>query len=96
MPKRQFQANLPVTFLREGETFVAYTAALDLSTAGNTLEHAQARLAEAVQIFFEETGRMGTLQELLQDLGWTRQDNQLTPPLVVGQTTQPVLVPLPA
>lgn len=47
MKKLTFQANLPVTFLREGKKFVAYTPALDLSTSGDTLEQAQKRFAEA-------------------------------------------------
>ena len=33
--------NLPVSVLKEGKSFVAYTPALDLSTAGKTLEDAQ-------------------------------------------------------
>ena len=61
MKKMNFQASLPVTFLREGDQFVAYTPVLDLSTSGDTFEQAKKRFSEAVQIFFEECFNMGTL-----------------------------------
>lgn len=90
----QFQANLPVTILREGDQFVAHTPALDLSTSGDTLEQAQSRFAEAVEVFFEECHKMGTLDEVLTELGWTRQNNHLTPPVVVDQALQSVSLPV--
>jgi len=43
--------NLPVSFLRESDQFVAYTPALDLSTSGTTLEEAKSNFTEAVGIF---------------------------------------------
>lgn len=42
---------LPVSILKEGKSFIAYTPALDLSTSGNTFEDAQKNFNEAV-IFF--------------------------------------------
>ena len=59
--KSTSQASLPVTFLREGDQFVAYTPALDLSTSGDTFEQAKKRFSEVVGIFFEECLNMGTL-----------------------------------
>ena len=94
MKKIAFQANLAVTFLREGKQFVAYAPALDLSTSGQTLEQAKKRFAEAVQIFFEECQRLGTLLEVLVDLGWQKGKNTLTPPAVVAQDYQQFRVPL--
>ena len=46
MKKAQFQFALPVSILREGDSFIAYTPALDLSTVGDTLEQAQKRFEE--------------------------------------------------
>ncbi|KKU49911.1 MAG: hypothetical protein UY47_C0002G0020 [Parcubacteria group bacterium GW2011_GWB1_49_7] len=79
MKKLNFQASLPVTFLREGNKFVAYTPALDLSTAGDTFEQAKSRFSEAVQIFFEECYNMGTLERVLKELGWRRGVNSWNP-----------------
>ena len=88
-----FQVNLPVAVLREGDQFVAYTPALDLSTAGSTYEEAKKRFEEAVGIFFEETIRMGTLDEVLSDLGWKKAHNEWVPPVVVSQEQQMVRIP---
>ncbi|MEK7537372.1 MAG: hypothetical protein AAB619_00155 [Patescibacteria group bacterium] len=48
---------LPVSILREGKRFIAYTPALDLSTSGKTFEQAKQRFEEAAELFFEETER---------------------------------------
>ena len=93
MNKVAFQVNLPVAVLREDNQFVAYTPALDLSTAGSTYEEAKQRFEEAVGIFFEETIRMGTLDEVLSDLGWKKAHNEWIPPVVVSQEQQMVRIP---
>lgn len=96
MKKINFQASLPVTFLREGKQFVAYTPALDLSTSGNTFEQAKKRFSEIVGIFFEECLNMGTLESVLSDLGWNKQNSEWNPPTVVAQDTQMFNVPMSA
>lgn len=60
---------LPVSIFKEGNAFVAYTPALDLSTMGETFEEAQNNFKEAVQIFFEEVIEKGTLEEVLMGYG---------------------------
>jgi len=94
MKKINFQASLPVTFLREGKQFVAYTPSLDLSTSGATFEQAKKHFGKVVQIFFDECLRMGTLDIVLFDLGWTKQKSEWKPPMVVAQDTQMFSVPM--
>ena len=53
--------NLPVSFIKEANQFVAYTPALDLSTSGRTLKEAKSNFSEAVEIFFNEITSAGTL-----------------------------------
>lgn len=96
MKKVTLQFSLPVAVLREGDQFVAYTPALDLSTSGNTYEEAKKRFEEAVGIFFEETMKMGTLDEVLSDLGWKKANNEWTPPVIVSQEQQTVRIPFHA
>ena len=96
MKKVNFQASLPVTFLREGDQFVAYTPALDLSTSGSSFEQAKKRFGEVVQIFFEECFSMGTLENVLLDLGWKKENSEWNPPTVVAQDTQIFNIPIPA
>ncbi|HEY4524579.1 MAG TPA: hypothetical protein VJL36_02365 [Candidatus Paceibacterota bacterium] len=94
MKKVNFQANLPVTFLREGQHFVAYTPALDLSTSGANFEQVQKRFAAIVQIFLEECHKLGTLNEVLLGLGWTKKDKHLIPPVVVAQDFRMFEIPV--
>ncbi len=85
--------NLPVSFIRESNQFVAYTPALDLSTSGATLEDVKKNFTEAVELFFEEIIAMGTLEDVLLDLGWKKQEHSFTPPVVVSQGMESVRFP---
>lgn len=80
--------SLPVTVIKEGDNFVAYTPALDLSTVGKTFDEAKKRFEEAVQIFFEEIIEKGTMGEALSELGWEKINHQYVPPVVVGHDTE--------
>jgi len=62
------KAELPVIIFKEGKKFVACSPALDLSTCANTFEQARRRFAEAVDIFFQEILKMGTLEDVLNQL----------------------------
>src|SRR3989344_8877291 len=85
--------NLPVSFLRESDQFVAYTPALDLSTSGPTLEEAKSNFTEAVGIFFDELVEMGTLEDVLLDLGWKKHNEDFIPPVVISQGMESVRGP---
>ena len=85
--------NLPVSFLRESDQFVAYTPALDLSTSGSTLEEAQKNFTEAVGIFFDEIVEMGTFEDVLLDLGWKKQNQDFIPPVIISQGMESISVP---
>jgi predicted RNase H-like HicB family nuclease len=84
---------LPVSFLREGKKYVAYTPALDLSTSGRTYKEAKRRFSEIVNIFFEELVKKDTLEEVLRDLGWKRVQSKWSPPVIISQELQSVRVP---
>jgi hypothetical protein len=90
MKKINFQFSLPVTFLREGKRFVAYSPALDLSTSGRTFEEAQKMFFEAAVIFFEEIAKRGTTGEVLENLGWRKIKKDWQPPMVVSQKLETV------
>ncbi|MDP3941644.1 MAG: hypothetical protein Q8Q49_05040 [bacterium] len=94
MKKVKIEFSLPVSFLKEHKSFVAYTPALDLSTSGDTFEEAQKNFAEAVRIFFEELMEMGTMDEVLSGLGWQKQNNTFIPPVVIATQTENFSIPL--
>jgi predicted RNase H-like HicB family nuclease len=54
---------------KEGRTFVAYTRELDLSSCGGAREKALRNLKEAVRLFLDEAGRMGALEQILEESG---------------------------
>ena len=90
-----FQASLPVTFFRENKHFVAYTPALDLATSGPSFATVKKRFSEVVEIFIEELVEKGTLEEVLDGLGWTRKtDRTWNPPVVVAQETTSIRIPI--
>jgi len=93
MRKVMLEVSLPVSILREGKKFIAYTPALDLSTSANTYEKVRERFNEIVNIFFEELIKKGTLEDVLRDLGWRRVRRKWSPPVVVSQESQIVRVP---
>jgi predicted RNase H-like HicB family nuclease len=87
---------LPIMLMREGDYFVAYTPALDLSVQGRTKDQVRQRFGEVVQIFFEELERKGTTQEVLEDLGWIRQPQQAWQPPQLVDSVSEYEVPVPA
>ncbi len=91
MGKVQFA--LSVTVIKEGDSFIAYSPALDLSTVGDTYDEARKRFGEAVQIFFEEIAEKGTVDQALTELGWQKQKNEYIPPMVVGSQIENFTVP---
>jgi hypothetical protein len=93
MDKVNYNFSLPVSVIKEGDSFIAYSPALDLSTVGDSFEEAQTRFGEAVQIFFEEITQKGTVEEALTQLGWQKLNSELIPPVVVSNTTQQFSVP---
>lgn len=92
MRKANLEVKLQVSFLREGERYIAYAPALDLSTSGKSYAQAQKRFDEIAHLFFEELIKKGTLEEVLSDLGWRRVQAQWNPPMVVGQESKSVRV----
>ncbi len=75
--------SLPVLFLKEKKTFVAYTPALDLSSSGSTVERAKRNFEVTVRLFLQELVDAGTLEQVLRDMGWSKQERQWQPPVQV-------------
>lgn len=100
MAKLRFQKlTLNVAFYREGNKFIAYSPALDLSTCGDTQEQAKKRFEECLHLFFDETDKMGTLEDVLLECGWKKIGHPQKcwqPPVFVGQTQEEVRLPCPA
>ncbi len=72
MKKINLQLKLPISVIKEGKKYIAYTPVLDLSTSANTFEGAKKRFEELVCVFFEELIKRGTFEEVLRNLGWKK------------------------
>lgn len=64
---------------QEGNMYTAYCPELDLATCGHTIEEAQHNLREVIEVFFEETAKMGTLQDLLAEAGFNLEETAEEP-----------------
>jgi predicted RNase H-like HicB family nuclease len=56
-----------IIIFKEDETYVAYCPELDVSSCGGTVDHAKAMLKNAVRLFLEESEKMGTLEDILEE-----------------------------
>ena len=74
----QISVSLPVQFIKEGNVFVAYCPALDISTQGDTFEEAQKMFDELVRVYIAELIKMGTLEEVLLSCGWVKEPTKKT------------------
>lgn len=84
---------VPVSILKEGKVYVAYSPVLDLSTSGKTFSQVRRRFSEAVQVFIEEIAEAGTIDEVLTDLGWRKVASRFTPPISVTNDLIDVRIP---
>ena len=57
------------------------------------LEDAKKNFTEAVELFFDEIVAMGTLEDVLLDLGWKKQAHSFIPPVVISQGMESVKAP---
>jgi predicted RNase H-like HicB family nuclease len=56
---------------KEGRTYVAHALELDVSSCGSSKEKAIKNLKEAVRLFLEEAEKMGTLERILVETGFS-------------------------
>jgi hypothetical protein len=93
------KAVLTIIFYREGNQFIAYSPALNLSTCGNSEEQAKRRFEEMLSIFLDEVDKMGTIEDVLLECGWRKvahPQRHWEPPVFVGQVEKEIRLPCPA
>jgi hypothetical protein len=56
---------------KEGGMYVAYCPELDMSSCGKSIEDAKNNLKDVISINFSECKKMGTLDQLLQEAGFS-------------------------
>ena len=69
---------------REGRSYVAHALELDVSSCGGSEAKALRNLKEAVRLFLEEAERMGTLQQILEEAGYSMNRQTLACPKFIS------------
>ncbi len=82
----QVDVNLPVVFIGDNDKVVAYTPALDISTVGKDETEAKARFSEMVNIFFADLVENSTIDDVLSELGWVKEQQKWNPPAISQQS----------
>lgn len=66
---KNINLKVQVLFKKEGDFYVAYCPALELSGYGYSKSDAKKSFSENLEIFIEEVNEKGTLDKVLLDLG---------------------------
>lgn len=70
---------------REGTQYIAHAMPLDVSSAGATPDGARKALREAVDLFISTAKEHGTLDEVLEECGYTFAGGTWSAPQIVAQ-----------
>lgn len=83
----QLSIEVDVFIAIDGDYYVAYCPALNLSSYGRSAQEATDSFKIELEIFVEETNRKGTLEKYLLQNGWNLQLHKYTPPVSVPNTS---------
>jgi len=94
--KKFARIQLTISVLKQGNRYVAYAPALDLSTSGRSEKEAKKRFVEAAMLLLEELDAAGTMHEVLIELGWKQERKQWAPPRVISEEAVGLRMPVAA
>ena len=87
------EIQLTTRIFKERRVFVAHAIELDVSSCGGSEVRALRNLKEAVRLFLEEAERMGTLEQILKEAGYSVGKRKIASPSFVS--VQRITLPLP-
>ncbi len=64
-----------IEVFKEGDVYVALSPELNVSSFGETIDDAKKSFKEALEAFIEECQEMGTLEEVLEESGFSKINN---------------------
>jgi predicted RNase H-like HicB family nuclease len=67
-----YNLSVRVEIFREDDIYVALSPELNVSSFGETIEEAKSAIKEAIEAFIEECEVMGTLDDILEEAGFTK------------------------
>jgi hypothetical protein len=69
---------------KEGRTYVAHALELDVSSCAGSKDKALKNLKEAVRLFLEEAEKMGTLEQILEEAGYSKGKRKIAGPRFIS------------
>ncbi len=60
-----------IEVFKEGDIYIALSPELNVSSFGETIEDAKKSVKEAIEAFVEECQNMGTLEDILEESGFS-------------------------
>ncbi len=81
-----------IQIFREGKLFVAYNPELDVSSCGLTIEKAKVNLKDAIRGFLKSAAKMGTLNGILEEAGYTYERKHWIDPELIALDRMSVAV----
>ena len=69
------EISVRLEIFKEGDVYVALSPDLNVSSFGENIEDAKNSFREALEAFIEECREMGTLEEVLEESGFTKVGN---------------------
>ena len=67
--------SVKIEIFKEGDAFVALSPELNISSFGETIDDAKKSFREALEAFIEECQEMGTLEDVLEESGFSKINN---------------------
>jgi hypothetical protein len=86
----KLEGNLSLSFFKQDGCVIAYAPALDLSTYGSNEKEAEKNFAEMLDVFLSEFKDSRELEQLLQSLGWTKNQSTSWEPPKITQREVPL------
>lgn len=68
--------DLNIDYFKEDDTIVALCPELQVSSFGDTIEEAEKSIKEALELFFEGCEKLGTVNEVLEEAGFQKIDDE--------------------
>ena len=88
------EIELTIRIFKEGRTFVAHALELDVSSCGGSKEKALQNLKEAVRLFLEEAEEMRTLDQILEEAGYSKSNQKIASPKFISVQRMTLSLPL--
>ncbi len=67
--------SVKIEIFKEGDAYVALAPDINVSSFGETVEDAKKSIKEAIGIFVEECQEIGTLEDVLEESGFSKLNN---------------------